>query len=900
MNESRRHFLAQGAALCGGVLLEGCGGGSSTAPDSPPTMGPTLTLDTNWSLLPIESVTGSPSAISSVGYGLGTWPPATVPGTVLTSLVNNGMYPEPLFGRNMEAIPDTLCRTSYWYRTEFDITPEYKGQQVWLQFDGINYLADIWLNGQEVGLLSGAFMHGYFNVTEAVGAARRVAIAVKIDPPAHPGDPHNYLIKDSGIAPGGPNGGPLLQDSPTFVCSAGWDWMPTIRDRNIGIWAPVKVFCTGAVYLSDVCVRADLQMPDMNSATLNVITTLSNVSSGVVNGSLNATLDGEPLFSWPVSIDGTSVVLVDLCTDQLSGLQMKNPRLWWPNRYGQANRYRLTLSFVVGNAILHEKTVSFGVRKIEYFHNQGSNLSLVVNGVPIFAKGGNWGMDEALKRTPRRRLDHQIRMHRDAHYNMIRNWVGQSVSADFYDLCDQYGLLVWNDFPFSSSEGPPPNDQARYLNNVRDIIRHYRNHPCIVLWCGGNEGLPPQALTDGVRKLVSELDPDRLFLSSSADTDGVGVTSGGPYDWHAPSYYFSIANDPYTPFKNETGCQSIPTIETTQAMLPQISWERMDNEWAQHNLLPYYKTLLESRYGQVKNLADFTRKAQLANYETHRAIYESRMEILLNPVTGVLLWMSNPAQPSFVWQIYSHDLEAHSSYYAVRKACEPVHVQMSTRTRGISVVNHTATAVAGMVRMRLFDLDGTVRTAKTYEVGKVLPSSSFAVGRVPLPSGLSANCFVHLEFVQTGSSQPVSESFYWYDTTEKDKNYGALDAMPPSKIRVTDARIETRDNSSFVTVSLENPTPVIALMVHLQLIDKTSGVRMLPAFYSDNYLNLVPGAKATVTIETPDSASGLAVQVDGWNLDLESTTSDQLPVSINGNAMVANWPVTGLPVGERT
>jgi mannosylglycoprotein endo-beta-mannosidase len=911
-SENRRRFLNQTAVILGGVVVGGCGGDdhsasaagtpavpSSATPDGRSSYVAAQVLNKDWQLQPAAKVTDSPLAISTAGYTAREWMKAVVPGTVLTSMVQNELYPEPLFGANLDQIPDTLCLDSYWYRCEFDNLAAVDGKNIWLKFDGINYIASLWVNGRAAGTLEGAFQHGYFNITSLVGNAPKTAIAIRIDPPPHPGDKHTF-----GPQGGGPNGGILLMDSPTFVCSIGWDWVQTIPDRNIGIWQPVTLFSTGAVRIDDVHVTAVPSVPDLGTATIKLQITLTNHSSTHQRGTLDGAID-DIRFSVPVSIKASSTTTVQLDPESLPALSISNPRLWWPNGYGSPELYGLKVQFSSTDGVVHDqKNTRFGIRKIEYFQPGKSNLSLSVNGVPIFIKGGSWGMDESLKRIPRSRLEVQVRMQKEANYNMVRNWVGQSTSEDFYDLCDQYGLMVWNEFWSSTEFNQVGVNQSRYMDNVRDTLIHYRNHPSIALWCGGNEGPPPTHITDNTKNLMSRLDPTRLYLEASGGTrqaDAYGFTSGGPYDWRTPSFYFDNA-DPaqdgnLVPFRNEIGAESIPTLESIQAMLPQQSWEAMDSVWWQHNLRAQYLPLIVSRYGAMRNLADFVRKSQLANYEAHKAIYEARLANMFEPNTGVLLWMSNPTQPCFVWQLFTYDLEQHSTFFAIRNACEPVHVQMNMSNRSVVVVNQTTTPVSGHVRVRVFDLQGTMLNDTALSVAPVPGSRRLMIGTADLGAAPAAVCFVSLQFFEDASPQPRSENFYWVDTAGPDADYTALSTMPAAQVDVNasmgaSAYVATpgspQQDSVTINVSVRNPSSAVALMVHLQLRDAAGKNRILPAYFSNNYLSLPPGASTTLTIDVPGGSqhAGFSLAADGWNLALTpASASSPIPVMLNTAAM---------------
>ena len=403
----------------------------------------------------------------------------------------------------------------------------------------------------------------------------------------------------------------------------------------------------------------------------------------------------------------------------------------------------------------------FGIRKVTYAVPDSENLTLSVNGVRVYCKGGDWGMDDALKRIPRERLEAQIRMHQLANFNMIRNWVGQSTSEDFYELCDQYGIMLWDEFfQPNPHDGPNPTDLDTYMANVREKILRFRNHPSVVVWCGRNEGQPPKEIDNAILGVMKEMEPVRLYQSSS--TDGHGVHSGGPYRWRTPREFYKFSE----PFKTEIGSVSIPTLESIHGMMPEKDWETQNDDWAEHDLAhgaqsgDGYLKAIAGRYGRIVNLADFARKGQLANYEAFRAMYEGREAKLFRPSTGVITWMSHPAQPSFVWQLYHYDLEPNSSLFAVRKACEPVHIQFNELDRTIQVINHLGVPLTkAQAHLAVYNLDGSRAFERDFAVDAA-PSLATTLDPVEWPETLSGIYFVQLR-LQDAEGKLLSENFYW-------------------------------------------------------------------------------------------------------------------------------------------
>jgi hypothetical protein len=841
-----------------------------------------LRLTSGWELQDAGLVLKTGEALSRTDYQPAGWHGATVPGTVLTSLVNDGVYPEPLYGENnrTNTIPDSLCRTSYWYRTTFTPPQSYDGKQIWLNFMGINYIAEVWVNGRQVGTIKGAFTRGLFNVTPCVTVGAANALAVHVRPQPHPGATHEKTI-----ASGAPlNGGVTGLDGPTLLCSIGWDWIPTIRDRDTGIWQDVILSATGPVVVQDPYVTSDLPLPRTDTADLTVQATVRNVTEAPQAGTLTGTIDGAS-FKQDLSLAANETRTVTFTPATTPALHLRKPRLWWPNGYGPQNLYKLHVSFSVNGTVSDAQDTTFGVRKITYTLPGSENLALSVNGVPVIAKGGDWGMDEAMKRIPRQRLDAQVRMHSIANYTMIRNWVGQSTSADLYDACDKYGILLWDEFfEPHPADGPIPEDVGLYLTNVRDKILRFRSHACIALWCARNEGDPPPAIGQGIQKLINELDPRRLYQPSS--TSGRGVNSGGPYHWRTPREFYTFGEA----FKTEVGSMSVPTLEAVRTMMPAKDWEVINDDWAEHDFCggaqqgDRYPYIITDRYGLIASLPDFVRKAQLANYECFRAMYEGRFAKLFHPATGVITWMSSPAQPSFVWQLYSHDLEPNASLYGTRKACEPVHIMMNQKDWHVMVVNNTAEPLRGATaRTTVYNLDGSTQYTHSDAV-TAAPSAATDIGAIAFPNGLSAVHFVKLD-LRDGKGRLLSDNLYWRAAIGDEDNFQALNTLPTVALDIQATRHDT-GGKCIMDVVLRNPSKSIALMSHLQLRKARSGQRVLPVFYSDNYVSLLPGERKTLTVEAAAGdldGDAPMLAVDGWNVTVN-------PTSASGSRAVAVAP----------
>ena len=847
---------------------------------------------TDWTMQDSLKVSAGGGVVSTASFKGEGWYQATVPGTVLTTLVDNKVYPEPLYGENMRAIPESLNKTSYWFRAHFPVAASAKGMHTWLHFGGVNYAAEIWVNGHQAGTMRGAFLRGDFDVTQWVKPGGTAVVGVLVHPEPHPGMPHEHTVA-LGI---GKNGGETALDGATFLSTVGWDWLAAVRDRDTGIWLPVTVDATGPVVLKDSVVTSDLAASHQ-SADLEIATTLENVSGKEQHGTLVGTIEGQGgmiSFRKPFTVSASASSTVTLDPTSTPELRVVNPKLWWPNGYGDPNLYKLTLSWEEGKRTSDVVSMDFGIRKIEYAVPDSEYLTISVNGVRVMVRGGDWGLDEAMKRVSRERLEAQFHMHAQAHLNMIRNWVGQSTSPEFYEMADKYGILLWDEF-FQPNPGDGPNveDIEPYLANVKDKVLRYRNHPSIAVWCARNEGYPPKELDDQLKAMMVQLDPTRTYQSNSAE--GRGVSSHGPYYWRSPRYFYAFNEA----FKTETGSVSVPTIESIEGMMPEKDWETIDDDWAQHDMArgaqrgDEYPTTLAKRYGNIRNLADFVRKAQLANYEAFRAMYESRNAEMFKETTGILTWMSHPAQPSFVWQLYHYDLEPNAALFATMKASEEVHVQLNEARRGIEVVNNLAQSLVGYtVRETNYSADSAVSQTFTHAVGTVPASTTQKVAQLEVSSRITPLFFVKLDLMDA-AGKLVSTNFYWQNVAGDD--FTDMEKLEKASLAVS-ATAEQRGERTVVTVTVNNPGKVIGVMTHLQMHRASSGSRVLPVFYSDNYLSIVPGESRVVTIDAANkdlAGERPEIEVDGFNVAL-LPVSGAVTVKLNQNAEPMAHPATEL------
>ena len=854
--------------------------------------------------------------LSRPGVDTAAWYAATVPGTALTTLVDRGRYPDPYRGLNNLAIPESLARQDYWYRTAFQAPADAKDRRTRLRLNGVNYAAEVWLNGTRVGRITGAFIRGDFDVTLVPGEN---VLAVRVSPPPHPGIPHEQSIA-GGV---GENGGQLAIDGPTFVATEGWDWIPGIRDRNTGLWQPVELAATGDVRLLDPHVVTDLPLPRTDAADIYLTVPVENLATAPRRASVTARFGDVTVVRDTVLPPGKSELR--FTPADFPQLHFSHPRLWWPNGYGDPALYDLTVTVEEDGRPSDETRLRFGIRELSYelslFDGKGAlrrvdvhttdgslrgerlidvrheaikrsplgwaasltkagehspavrdvaatmalpHLTLRVNGVPIAVRGGNWGMDDAMKRIGRDRLAPYFRLQREAHMNVIRNWMGNNDEPAFFDLADENGMLVLNDFWQSTQDFQiEPQDPALFLANARDTISRYRNHPSIALWFGRNEGVPYPALNEGLDDLVAELDGTRWFNGSS---NVVNLQGSGPYNYRPPEGYFT---DLASGFSVETGTPSLSTIDSIRRWVPEADrWPLSDtlayHDWhfAGNGDTKTFMSALDTMSGAPTDLADFEAKAQMLNLETHQAMYEGFLGHLWRKNSGRLLWMTHPSWPSNAWQLYSWDYDTSAAYYGAKRAARPVHAQLNRPDETLVVVNTTRQALPGLtVRSSVFDLTGAQLFERTDRIDAAANASTPAAA-LPLHRLFASRPMLLIAMeLRDRQGRDMGDTFYWRGAAPA--AYRALERMAEPTLVVTASAARSKGEDRVRTFTLQNSGTVPALNAKITLF-AADGTAALPAFFSDNYVALLPGQTRQVEVRYPAAVAPITASLRVW------------------------------------
>ena len=585
-----------------------------------------------------------------------------------------------------------------------------------------------------------------------------------------------------------------------------------------------------------------LPVPDTSRADVSIEVDLVNHKSGAISGKLRGRF-GEVKFEEAIKLDGAATKHVRLDPSSHPELRLQNPKLWWPVGYGDPHLYDVELSFELDEGGRSDiKTFKAGVRQMSFKEDDGA-LKIWINGRRLIPKGGNWGFSESMLRYRTREYDATLRYHREMNFNMVRNWVGQIGDDAFYEACDRHGVMVWQDFWLSNPwDGPNPDDNELFLRNAKDTVLRIRNHASIGIYVGRNEGFPPQTLEDGLRGMLGELHPGLHYIPSSAD--GV-VGGGGPYAAMPLIYYPTSAQ--FTKLHSEIGMPTIPSGESVRAMISKDALWPPGLEWGLHDFCEggaqrgdSFMAMIEQSYGGTDNLDEWISLAQFVDYEGFRAEFEAQSKYRM----GLLLWMSHPCWPSFLWQTYDYYLEPMAAYFACRNVCEPLHIQWNRLTDAVEVVNYSAGDMRGLTALaEVLNMDGSVKWTKSASLDSPEDSAATCV-QMEYPADLTAVHFVRLTLSREGKT--VSNNLYLRGVQEG--NFRAIRQLPKARVK-TSTEVTRQGDLWRLTTQVKNLSAHPALMVKLTAVREKSGDRILPAIYGDNYFTLLPGGERTIQTE---------------------------------------------------
>ncbi|MRI00045.1 glycosyl hydrolase [Kriegella sp. EG-1] len=846
-------------------------------------------LNSDWYCTPITNLESDGYQLSKTSYDLKDWMPATVPGTVLTTLLNNKKVPDPFFGLNNEKIKDIYDTGreyyTYWFVKDFEEVAK-KGEKVWLTFRGINYSVDIFINGEKVNKTpyKGMFLRKTFDVTNFLNKNGKNRLAVIVHPVDVVGNPN-----------GGQGGDGMIAKNVSSQYVAGWDWIQPIRDRNTGIWDKVFIEKTGVVNLKNphiVTLVPGARMPgkEQEPAILKVSAELENTSSKPIEGTLAYELNGEKV-AQDVTLKANSTTEVNL-----PDYSVASPKLWWPNGYGAQNMYAINIAFTAKNKTIDNEKVDFGIREIQTDWNERTRSKQIsVNGQKIFIKGANWIMSDAMLRLSEKRYDAEIRFHSEMNLNLIRIWGGSLTERpEFYEACNKYGLLVIQDFWISGdgngrwldpkkkedqwTRRQYPDNHQLFIKSAEDVVKMIRNHPSLAMWCGGNEITPPEDIMHALKEeILPKLDGTRWFIDySNSDEMSYNFKGGngdGPYNIQDIRVFWEERT---WPFNSEVGSVGTGDAVSLRRFLPeenQVVPQKIvnnkkvtDKAWQYHKYIGYNKSM--DVYGAPTDMEDFANKAQLVNYNQYRGLMEGFSSHMWDWYTGTIIWKTQNPWTSLRGQMYDYYLDPNACLYGTQKGSEPFHGMYNSIKGDVYIVNNTFEPKHDvMLKVSSFDMEGNQKILEQVFCS-IEETSVRLIGNLQKKINAVANdkgAFLSVQLLNK-EQKILSDNFYWIpDSTGV---YSGLKTLKKVKL---DAEAKKLNDTTVTLTIKNNENNTIAFFNRVSLIDNETSERVMPTFYSDNYVSLVPGESKEITLEYEHlSQISPVIEISGWNTPLNS------------------------------
>ncbi len=848
----------------------------------------------NWKLISSSNISEDGSLLSSSDVDISDWYRTEVPSTILASLVSNGVYKDPYFGKNLNDIPTEQFKIPWWYRTEFEISEIADQQTALLYFEGINYKANIWLNGEKIvgeDVFYGAYRRFNFNISSKLKIGKNI-LAVEVIPPK-PGD---FTIG--------------------FV-----DWNPNPPDSNTGIFREVYLKFSKGVTIENPFVESKINT-ESGIAELKISVELINHTDKIFVGNIKGRI-GKIEFEKAVEVASSEKMNVRFSPNEFKQLIFTDPKLWWPNNLGDPNLYQLELELVSDEDIIDSSNIKFGIRQIEDYVNDGGHRGFRVNNHEVLIKGAGWADDLLLQDTDET-LQTQIEYVKHMNLNCIRLEGFWGKDQKLYDLCDEYGILImvgWScEWEHEQYLGKPidmryggviePDEIDLVGKYFEDQLLWLRHHPSIFVWTIGSDMVPHPDLERKYIETFDKYDSTRPYLNSTGgmgseqgiitSTEVISEISGsslvkmlGPYAYTPPVYWFTNENLGGAYGFNTETCPgaNVQPLESIKKMIPEENLWPINDVWDFHcgkndfATIDRFKEAIEKRYGAAKDVEEFTMKAQVLNYELMRPMFEA-FQMNKSNATGIIQWMLNSAWPEMYWQLYGHDLMPNGAFYGAKTACEPIHLLYNYGDNSIRLVNDTFNSINNnKAVIKVYNINSEIIFSETLSIN-VESESSNKLLDLPEIAELSDTYFLDLKLYDENGSE-IDRNFYWlskkkdvldydhqfedwayYTPSKEYADFTLLNTLPKVKLDV-DYHIEKIDEKQKIVVTLNNVNDSIALFIELQLIDKNSGEVILPVLWEDNYISLLPKEKRNINAifsENKNKLENLDLRVKGWNL----------------------------------
>ncbi len=804
-----------------------------------------------------------------------------VPGTVRTALLDAGEIPDPYFGYDNEKSL-WVEQKEWWFFKKFSVPEDLKGKFVDLVFEGTSFQGECWLNGKRVGGLKGMLNPREFDVSGLLNYGQDNEIAVRLE--ATP-DAWSKTMED-GLTWRAPRD----QLYSIAQCMYGWDWGP--HGIAIGLWQPVKLRISGLLRINNPYIRS--KIPSADRAICNIQIDVQNLAEKPTDAQVTGIIT-EKNSNWKAGEFEGSVKLSPGEIRTLTfEVNIKDPKLWWPNGMGEQNLYVLDATISQNNTKSDYISTQFGIRELKLVENEniGEFLKTMgqdvgdahhlgnivgsypwtfeINGKKMFAKGGNWIPDDQLLRLGHDRYDWLLKLFKDAHFNLLRVWGGGLYETnDFYELCDEYGILAWQEF--LSNQNFSKIDRESFLDGAKSAVLRLRNHPSLTFWCGGNEFDPDdigsREVIDSLADLLKKLDPQREFHRASpymGDDHYWGV-------WHG--------KEPYTkyrvvrPFRSEAGLNAPPVLEDYLKFTPKDLLWPPDTTYIEYHgeSNPRFAHLgklmrYADEFGESSNIDDFITRGQL-----YQAIgNEFDMEFCRSNKfrnSGFLVWQYDDIWPCLSWSIVDWYGMPKPSYYFLKRASRPVHISADyerylwntgeTFKTDIHLLNDTQNPLKGLAyTAKLIGCEGEVFVEKSGSAETGADSSAKIGGiEFKIPDSLKGRTFFVSVDLKDKTGEKISDALYPIAVSETGNLedywniFSEINNTPKVSLKiepVDSGLVIGEDGIASGKVRISNTSGQVVFFIRARMLEESDTLRTT---YSDNYISLLPGEAKVVNIE---------------------------------------------------
>lgn len=691
-------------------------------------------IDNNWKLTYIDYGQGERQGLYQNNCLWDKWIDAVVPGDIHIDLINAKLIEDPLTSNHAEKFLWTEEK-EWWYRTSFDADYFFDGKKTELIFQGLDLNVKIWLNGYEIANHCNSFLPCVVDVTDYI-RKRGNFLVVKLDCGLQSAQSRDYMKYDYGVELSYEiDMRRVFLRKPQF--SFRWDWSQ--RLVTCGIWRPVELIVHNSAAIRDVRVY-------------DVFNENKSVDIGFDIG-VEFFSDSTDVYQLEMSISHNDSQITK--TTEISSnaaiqcfnkkIHISDPALWWPVGYGDQNLYEVSVKLLQNGKQVSNYELKHGIRNIkiveEEIEEEGRSFTVAVNGERIFCKGANWvPVDSIPARVSGEKYKNLLLKAREANFNILRVW-GGGIYEDriFYELCDELGIMVWQDFMFACAFYP--DDESDFLKNteieIQETIKSLRNHASIVLWCGNNEihwnyyylkdKFPEffgSSLYDRIiPDLCSKLDGTRPYRKSSpfGGEDANGDMEGDTHDWgfwlpgnEEKQLEYKLFSENKSKFCSEYGVMAPPCFRSMEEYIPADELYKGSETWNIHNNcyeLGLIDKLLEMYYCNTEGLSlqKYIDYAQMMQADIYKYTIEHFRRRKFK-CSGVMFWMYSDCWGTIGWTIVDYYTRPKASYYYVKRAYNPVLVSIKREVEEVSIwiVNDKLQSMRGILEYGLRKFTGEI------------------------------------------------------------------------------------------------------------------------------------------------------------------------------------------------